>query len=629
MTQLRFFGLILLATTASCHPLIVGVAAASSGGGGGGGDTDTVSVTWSSVGSTFATPGGTLDVTVNLGGVSGRTREVDFQLAPDGIGGSEPTIRLTASSLSEVAVGSVTRTIDVPASTPFDSYRLIAEVRSGGTTATAQFDSPIYIGPANARPAAAVWTSARFSTADIDTTALDRLSGGDVVVGGDWSGAVTPSSGSAPSSGGTGFLLARLQAADGSVVAEHFAIPQTGGDARARGIAVLADDSCVVAGFFSGSVDFGLDEISSAPRVLTTPRRSAFVAHYVFVGAGARVRNVVAFTSSSTLQGLGIAALPSGTETVVVGSWSGLAGFGGFPRTAAGDSDAFVMRLANDLSVTWIAQIGSAVAESEECVAVAARHVTPDNRDEIAVTGHVRGVVDIGAVTGPTQQLTTNSGSRDAFVVSYLLDGSIEWATLWGGDGIDEGRTIDLSTTAGGVVFAGGSFSSTVNFTSVATGAGSVVSQAPVSSTNGFVAQWDGVGNLRWASGVRSETSATVRAVTFLSGVEEVVVAGEFAGTLSAGLEVDGARLGRVRTFGDEDAFLVNLSTSPADGGRVRRQVGFGGTRSDRATTLLAGAGAYHVGVSVDSTSVACEPLTGFSLGTNTAGSAVIHLDIP
>lgn len=566
-------------------------------------------------------------VSLDLGGISGGARELDFRLAPDGIGGSEPTIPITTSPLLEVAGTSVTRTIDLPASTPFDSYRLVAEVRGGGATATAQFECPIQVGPANAEPATAVWTEARFSTAAIERTGLGRTTNGDVVVVGDWSGTVTPSSGSAPSSPDTGIFLSRLLAADGTVVAEQFAVPQAGSYARARGVAVLADDTCVVAGHFAGSVDFGRDETTSLPRVLTTPRRSAFVVHYVLTGGAAvRVRNVAVFDSSQTLQGLGIAALPNGTETVVVGSWSGMAGFGGFPRTAAGDSDGFVMRLGNDLSVAWVAQIGSFVADVEECVAVVARSA---GFDEIAVTGYVRGVVDVGAGSGPPQQVTTNTSSRDALVVSYRTDGSIEWVRTLGGPGSDEGRAIELSTDSGGVVFVGGSFTGTVDFTSVVTGPGTVVSLAAGSGSNGFVAQYDGVGSLRWVSGVRSGVSAIVHAVTFLVGVEELAVAGEFAGTLAAGLEIEGARLGRARSFGDQDAFLVNLSTSPADGGRVRRQVGFGGSGADRATVLLPGSGAFHVGASVQSPSVACEPLSGFALGANQAGAAVIHLDVP
>lgn len=632
MPALCRLSLVALAFSPGCHPAIMGAVGASAGGGGGGSE-DVVVVAITEVDKAWAAPASSVSVTVTLNGPSGRSRMLDFYLDPDGIGSPELAIKLTPSPLAQDAGSTMTHTIVVPAGIGFDSYRVVVEASNGKATATAQAECPLYVHPAGSQPATPQWNGTRLSTGNVECTGLARLSNGDVVMAGNWSGTVSTPLQQVSTQQAMSFYVARLRAADGIVIAETFAMPESGARATTGGVAVLPDDSCVLVGELLGRVDFGVDQVTNAPHIVDVQRTTAFVAHYAFSGGqGMRVRNLVVFDSVVASRGRAIAALPGSAEVVVVGSFTELTHFGAVDRSARGDSDGFVVRLGTDLSVTWAAQIGSPIRDAEECLAVSTNRVDGQSI-EIAVAGYVRGTVDVRNGDGSTSgQLMTDNDSRDAFAATYNADGTLQWARRWGGPDSDEGRAVVISNNSGGVVFLGGSFAGTVNYTDRNNVRGQLTSLRPA-GPNGFLVQYDGGGELGWVSGLLSDGSATVRAVAFVpDSVEELLVAGDFSNTLVAGLQ-PGAVLGRIRSMGNADAFLANLNTFPGDGGRgqVRRVRGFGGANADAATALLAPERtSYFLGAVLKSASVVCQPLATFTLGSaNQTGCAVVRLAHP
>src|SRR5262249_11004874 len=106
-------------------------------------------------------------------------------------------------------------------------------------------------------------------------------------------------------------------------------------DDQGRGIAVGRDGSSVVVGDFSGTVDFGGGSLTAAGT-----GKDAFVAKYSSAGQLLWVRALGGIQDDVAY---GVALGGSG-NVMVVGTFNGVASFGGVPLTSAGQRDGFVAR---------------------------------------------------------------------------------------------------------------------------------------------------------------------------------------------------------------------------------------------------------------------------------------------
>jgi LPXTG-motif cell wall-anchored protein len=128
-------------------------------------------------------------------------------------------------------------------------------------------------------------------------------------------------------------------------------------------------------------------------------------------------------------------------------------GAGSLTITAAGASDAFVMKLDNTGGLVWAKAFGGTNAEITRALSV-------DSSGNIAAAGNFAGAVDFDPDGGVTQ--LTSSGSNDAFIAKLASTGTLSWARQVGGTGDDQAFAIKPNAT--GEIFLVGIFSGTVDF---------------------------------------------------------------------------------------------------------------------------------------------------------------------
>jgi subtilisin-like proprotein convertase family protein len=171
---------------------------------------------------------------------------------------------------------------------------------------------------------------------------------------------------------------------------------------------------------------------------------------------------------------------------------------------------------------------------------------------------YVAGTFSGTAIFGSTT--LTSAGGNDGYVAKYAPDGSLGWATRFGGTGSEAPRTI--ATDAGGNTYVVGNCPpGTVTF-----GAFSLT------SGGAFLAKLDPVGNFTWARQFGGDGYAFGVAV---DGSGNVFASGRFSGTGSFGSGLT------LTSVGFQDAFVVKLDSS---GNTLwARRMGGGGTSTTGA----------------------------------------------
>lgn len=153
---------------------------------------------------------------------------------------------------------------------------------------------------------------------------------------------------------------------------------------------------------------------------------------------------MVVWSSTGVAIASGVATDPSG-GAFLTGRFTQTLSLDATPLTATSDTnDAFVARVASDLTVTWAARVSGSV--DEEGLALAA---APDGG--VFVAG-----VFSGSVDAPGGAVTTK-GDEDVFVARFDKDGAVVWLRTLGGVGKD--RVSGIAVHQGcGVVLVGGAF---------------------------------------------------------------------------------------------------------------------------------------------------------------------------
>lgn len=235
--------------------------------------------------------------------------------------------------------------------------------------------------------------AARFGGSGADFgRAIAVAPGGDFVLAASFEGSVDFGGGLRFSAGLGDAMVARY-AADG---AHLFSVGHgsTGDDAAVR---VAVDSSALMlTGYYTGTADFGGGALPVAGGKEIFQARYGVDGSYVWAqGRG----------GSSDDVGVGVALGPGGTA-VFAGQFSGTADLGGGAITSAGYTDVYIAKLSPTGLPIWIRTFGNALDDGAQDVAV-------DSGGAVAVTGFVRGTVDLGG--GPVPPL----GGRDIFIARY------------------------------------------------------------------------------------------------------------------------------------------------------------------------------------------------------------------
>jgi hypothetical protein len=303
----------------------------------------------------------------------------------------------------------------------------------------------------------------------------------------------------------------------------------TGTD-NGNGIAVDTAGSCYVTGNFEGTARFGSTNLTA-------------VGWYdVFAAKYDRDGNLLWVTQAGgTSYDVGSAiAVDKDQESYVAGYYQNTAWFGANVLTNGINSDAFTAKL--DAAGNWLWTRSGGGEQSD-----VARGVAVDARRNCYATGFF---YSSNAIFAPC--ILTNRGpsatSSDIFVASYDAAGNLRWARGAGGNANDGGHGIGVDTL--GFCHVTGYFGSTNAWFLSTNALYPSVMLTTAGNNDVFLARFDSVGDVRWASRAGG-TNADIGRAVFVDAAGYSFVAGSF-GSTSAGF--GGTNL---TTAGSSDIFVA------------------------------------------------------------------------
>lgn len=241
---------------------------------------------------------------------------------------------------------------------------------------------------------------------------------------------------------------------------------------------------------------------------------------------------------------------------------------------AGGTYDAFVAKYDGTGAIQWITYFGGSAADQATGIAC--------QDDNVFVTGYTTS--PDGIATGTAYQ-GANGGGNDGFLASFDGTGAIVWATYFGGAGDDYAYSVACNS---GSVYIGGSTNSA---TGIATN-GSYQS-ALSGSTDGFIAKFDGGGNIQWSTYYGGFGTDQVNGVA-TDANDDVFATGQTNSTI--GIATTGAY--QATLGGSTDAFVAKLDGS----GQRQWSTYYGGSGADQANGIASNA-AGSVGIAGSTTS--------------------------
>jgi hypothetical protein len=325
-------------------------------------------------------------------------------------------------------------------------------------------------------------------------------SAGNVIVAGAFQNSVNFGGGTLTSAGGMDAFVVKYSALGAHLWSRRF-----GGasDDYAEGVSVDGAGDIAVAGYFSGSADFGSGVLTSAGGT------DVFVAKYTSSGAPSWSRR---FGSNGTDRGLAIGADGSG-NLIFAGYMVGTVDFGGGPLTSAGLADAFLVKYSSTGSHVWSKRFGGSSSDVPLGLAVA-------DGGSSAITGYFQGTANFGGAN------LVSAGSNDIFAASYDSNGREIWSDSWGNTSDDRGTSVAIDGQ--GSVIVTGSFTYDVDF-----GGGRIPNSG---GADIFLAKYSSNGMHQWSRSFG--TTATVGDTANAVGVDaenNILLTGSIVGAVDFG----------------------------------------------------------------------------------------------
>ncbi|MBK7311024.1 MAG: hypothetical protein KBG47_08670 [Bacteroidia bacterium] len=203
--------------------------------------------------------------------------------------------------------------------------------------------------------------------------------------------------------------------------------------------------------------------------------------------------------------------------------------------------------------------------------------ITIDNSN-IYLTGYFTGVADFDPAA-PAYMLTA-SGSEDAFISKYDMNGNLVWANKIGGSSQDVGNSIVLD--ASGNIYTTGYFYGTVDFDPSA----SISNLVSAGTSDGYIAKYDNLGNYVWAKRFGGTNLEIVESID-LDMNNKIIISGYFYGTSDFDPSTN---ISNLVSVGNADCFLAAYDNS----GSYSWAFSFGNVGSDRAYSVLTHNGSIY-----------------------------------
>ncbi|WP_341900239.1 SBBP repeat-containing protein [Fluviicola taffensis] len=274
---------------------------------------------------------------------------------------------------------------------------------------------------------------------------------------------------------------------------------------------------------------------------------------------------------------------PSGNVYICgrANSSTGIA-FAGHQNTQAGSEDGFLAKFSTIGSLLWSTYYGGSNLDQLKAV-------DTDALGNVFVVGFTLSTSDIATVG--SDQPTYGGGFLDAFIVKFNADGIRQWATYYGGSGMDRGLTCNVDIN--GDVYVGGFTVSTNGISS-----GGFQNTYGGGGTDGYLAKFNTNGVRIWATYYGGSSDESVETCTTdLSG--NVFIGGSTQST--SGIASSGFQ--NTITSGSEDAFLAKFDSN----GQRLWGTYYGGSAVDIANSCVTDdlGNCYLTGTTSSSTGIA------------------------
>jgi hypothetical protein len=257
-----------------------------------------------------------------------------------------------------------------------------------------------------------------------------------------------------------------------------------GGTAADHGQAIDVDDEGNV--YTTGEFNLTAD-MDPGPGVFTLTSQGSFEVFVQKMNSAGDLLWAKSFGGNSWDSGTGIATDGLG-NVYVTGFFFGTVDFdpgaGTLLLTAAGQQDAFVVKLNNNGDLVWAKTLGGTQPDKATAIVV-------DSLGNAYIAGFFEGIMDADPDT--SQHLLSSAGNEDAFVVQLDSAGKLVWAARYGDIQDDQAIAIELDPF--GNIALTGFFQFTIDFDP---GAGTF----PLSSNgsrDAYVLKLTGAGIFRWA----------------------------------------------------------------------------------------------------------------------------------
>lgn len=206
-----------------------------------------------------------------------------------------------------------------------------------------------------------------------------------------------------------------------------------------NGIAVDSASNVYIAGYYSGTIDFGggiLPQFGAS---------DIYLAKFNSSGAYQWANH---YGGTGTDRGQALAVDSSG-NVFLAGIFTGLSNFGGTSITAAAGYDVFLAKYSTGGTLSWVKGFGGANGALPNTVTV-------DSGNNVLVGGYFQSPLNVGGT------ILSTAGGQDSFAGKFSNTGTLAWAQSFGGPLTD--FVSSLTTDSNNYVVGAGAFSGTANF---------------------------------------------------------------------------------------------------------------------------------------------------------------------
>lgn len=296
---------------------------------------------------------------------------------------------------------------------------------------------------------------------------------------------------------------------------------------QASSVAVDSFGSIYVTGLFFGTCDFGGGPLTSGAGVYGS---DIFVAKYSSAGTHLWSKRLGGKFGNNTGDAI---TVDKDSNVFLGGKIYGEADLGGgLIHTRHGGADNFVLKLTSLGAYIWAKNFGSDEADYVKGIAV-------DSKGDAVVAGYSYAGIDFG------NGVVSSAGGADLFLVKFAgTNGIYIWTRVGGSSGPDtaEGVAVDSN----GNVLVTGSYYETLNL-------GGIIVSAPM-TTGTYLAKYSEEGEIGWLRSIHHETAGggVVARSIMTDSSSNVVITGNASGGVDFGSGED--------TYGDANIYVAKYS---------------------------------------------------------------------